>query len=189
MWHTDKTDLSTNGWSKWASERVDIIAGENEHGDNLSLVVQMEIGGGKNSMIHQYGAKYPENDSHSWRTNTTMVQVLDGFYNPKDPQWLKKLQEWQAENDKQAQKGGIFCDTDRRYLWGSYHRAEDKDQGASLDSVWDKYFDSREKYEKLVELKRKYDPGYVFTANMFGVDASNCEVDKEKEIYIQRREN
>ena len=51
---------------------------------------------------------------------------------------------------------------------------DDKDGGASLDSVWEKYFDSEEKYEKLREIKRRVDPNYVFTANQFGVDASNA---------------
>ena len=48
-----------------------------------------------------------------------------------------------------------------------------------LDTVWEKYFDSKEKYDKLVEVKRKFDPNYVFTANGLGIDASNAPEGKK----------
>ena len=178
---SNKTDLS-GSWPKWISEQVDIIAGGYQNNDSLSLVVQLQIAGGSNSEVHRIGAEYPQNSAHSWRTDSTIVQVLDGFYDPRDPTALSVLLKWQNENDQQAKEGGIFCDQDRRYLWGSYHRSDDKDGGASLDAVWDKYFDSREKYDRLIEIKRRVDPEYVFTANMFGVDASNAP--ERKQIFI-----
>ena len=51
-----------------------------------------------------------------------------------------------------------------------------------MDSVWDKYFDSKEKYERLVNIKRTVDPEYVFTSNLFGVDASNAPESKKLPI-------
>ena len=51
-----------------------------------------------------------------------------------------------------------------------------------LDTVWEKYFDSKEKYEKLMEVKRRFDPEYVFTANGMGIDASNAPEGKKKLI-------
>ena len=36
----------------------------------------------------------------------------------------------------------------------------------------------REKYDGLIEMKRKFDPDYVFTANGLGVDASSAPNDK-----------
>ena len=48
-----------------------------------------------------------------------------------------------------------------------------------LDTVWLKYFDSKEKYDKLVDIKRRFDPNYVFTANGMGIDASNAPSDQQ----------
>ena len=44
---------------------------------------------------------------------------------------------------------------------------------------------AREKYDKLIAIKRKFDPSYVFTANALGVDATSapsnqCPVITEK---------
>ena len=36
----------------------------------------------------------------------------------------------------------------------------------------------REKYDKLIEIKRRFDPDYVFTANGLGVDATNAAYNK-----------
>ena len=33
---------------------------------------------------------------------------------------------------------------------------------------------SREKYDRLIAIKRRFDPGYVFTANGLGVDATSA---------------
>ena len=51
-----------------------------------------------------------------------------------------------------------------------------------LDSVWDKYFDSKEKYDRLVDIKRRFDPEYVFSANLFGIDAKNAPQNKKMPI-------
>ena len=51
-----------------------------------------------------------------------------------------------------------------------------------MDAVWDKYFDSREKYDKLIDIKRRVDTEYVFTANMIGVDATNAPKNKRRSI-------
>ena len=64
-------------------------------------------------------------------------------------------------------------------LWGSFAKHDDKDGGACMDTVWEKYFDSKAKYEKLIEIKRRVDPDYVFTANSFGVDATNAPEKKQ----------
>ena len=43
----------------------------------------------------------------------------------------------------------------------------------------EKYFDSEEKYQKLVQIKRRVDPEYIFTANMFGIDANNAPENRQ----------
>ena len=76
----------------------------------------------------------------------------------------------------------VLCERDIRFLWGSHARYDDPDKGAVLDTVWDKYFDTSEKYEKLREIKRRVDPNYIFTANSFGVDATNAPENKNQVI-------
>merc|ERR1712203_1272738 len=63
-------------------------------------------------------------------------------------------------------------------LWGSYGRKSDPDGGASLDAVWDKYYDSKEKYDKLVAIKRRVDPNHIFSSNAFGIDAASAPLIK-----------
>ena len=60
----------------------------------------------------------------------------------------------------------------------AYAREDDPNDGVVLDTVWENYYDSREKYDKLIAIKRKFDPNYVFTANSFGVDATNAPEEK-----------
>ena len=182
VYYTDKRDLSKNGWAKWLTEQADIIVGGYKFNDSLSLALQILYYGGKNSEFHRIGAENPQNSAHSWRTDTTISFSMDGFYDPRDANALPTLLKLHEETDKQSTDGGLFCDKDRRALWGTYHRPGDKDGGASLDAVWDKYFDSREKYDKLIDIKRRVDPEYVFTANMFGVDATNAPESKRRPI-------
>ena len=179
---TDKTDLSSNGWSEWLSGRVDVIAEGFAFDESVNLQLQVFLVGGENSMYSRFGADAPQNSSHSWRDESRMCLLLDGFYAPHNEEALKTVLKWTAVNDEAANVGGIFCDKDRRVLWGSYSRLHDNDGGANLDSVWDKYFDSKEKYDKLVLIKRRVDPEYLFTANAFSVDASNAP--KEKRLMI-----
>ena len=49
--------------------------------------------------------------------------------------------------------------------------------------VRDKYYDTEEKYLKLVAIKRQVDPHYIFTANMFGVDANNAPTGRQRIIH------
>ena len=47
-----------------------------------------------------------------------------------------------------------------------------------LISFCDLKINHREKYDKLIEVKRRFDPDYVFTANGLGVDATNAAFKK-----------
>jgi len=127
------------------------------------------------------------NGCHSWRDEFTMLFILDVFYQPEDEddRYDKKVHrvlQYQTENDTCCQKGGIHCDEDRRFMFGSFAKQSDPDCGASLDTVHEHYYDSEEKYQRLVAIKRAVDPKYVFTANMFGIDAINAP--KNRQIKI-----
>jgi hypothetical protein len=181
---TDKTDLSTNGWVQWLSERVDIIAQLNES-DGVNVFLYVAPIGGKNSMYRRLAEDNPRKDSNSWRNETTCYVILDGFYDPKNENALQTVSRWQSKNDECAGEGGVFSDKDRRMLWGTYGRVDDKDGGFTLDSVWEKYYDTEEKYNRLVKIKRKVDPDYIFTANAFGVDATKAPKEKQPIILAQ----
>ena len=111
--------------------------------------------------------------------------VLDGFYDPNDEEAFRFIQEWTEKNDeciKEGGEGGIYSNFDRRFLWATFSKTSDKSGGLILDDIWNKYFDSKEKYEKLIEIKRRFDPNYIFTANGFGVDASNAPTGRKVSI-------
>jgi len=169
---SNKTDLTTNGYVDWVVGRIDKVV--QKKGTAIDVVVQIQPFGGNNSRYRLNGRPELHHGCHSWRDDCTLVTVLDCFYQPKsntDPtdsrlQWALN---WQRGNDSGART--YICDEDRRLLWGSYASMEDPDAGANLHSVRHTYFDSEEKYQRLVEIKRRVDPLFIFTSNMFSVGA------------------
>ena len=188
---SDKSDLSTNGYAEWVADRVDLIASNYIFDERVNLQLQVQPIGGKNSMYRRNGEENPQDSCHSWRTESRLNLIgLDSFYAPENDEVFQIVKQWIIENDEACcEEGGIFSEKDRRVLWGCFSRFNDPDCGASLDSVWDKYFDSREKYDKLIEIKRRVDPNYLFTANAFGVDASNAPLKKRCLILRNGRDH
>ena len=190
---SQKDDVLQKDWPTWASERIDEIMTDDD--EKMNLVVQIQPFGGKNSMFYQNGD--PSNQKthgvhgcHSWRQELSLVQVFDFFYKPvkeflHDPENDTNLQvglAWQAENDKSAGPGGFFSKYDRRLLWGSYARLTDPDHGASLDLLHDRYFDTEEKYNDLVAIKKNVDSKHIFTPNLFAVGANCAPKGRQLEI-------
>merc|ERR1712241_1610060 len=123
------------------------------------MAVQMQILGGKNSQFHELAIKYPETNCHSWRTEFKVCAIMDVFYDTKSDEAVSFVKEYTKTNDSCIGKSDLpqqytFCEKDLRMLWGSFAKHDDKDGGACLDTVWEKYFDSKAKYEKLIEIKR-----------------------------------
>ena len=74
------------------------------------------------------------------------MAILDAFYDPLDEKAKEFAKSWADKNDYEAARengGGIFSEFDRRFLWSTFGKTSDPDMGAILDSVWNKYFDSR----------------------------------------------
>lgn len=155
---------------------ADQFGKENDYSVNVQLQ-EGSVSGKHSWYAHGYS---PENNCHSWRKDTKILLTMDVFYDPNSLKAKEFARKWAEENDK------IFCKTetnkfsefDRRLLAFTYGKPTDPDQGCILDTVWDKYFDSSEKYEKLRAIKRQFDPDHVFTANGLGVDASNASKEK-----------
>jgi len=185
---SNKHNLRINGWPAWCADRLDrIVNGDDK---SIDVISQIQPFGGKNSMYRRNGRPELNNGCHSWRDEFSMLLILDVFYQPEDDddRYDKKVHrvlQYQTENDTCCQKGGIFCDEDRRFMFGSFGKQSDPDCGCCLDTVYPRYYDSEEKYQRLVAIKRAVDPKYVFTANMFGVDATNAP--QNRRIKIEGR--
>uniref|UniRef100_A0A7M5WRW6 Uncharacterized protein n=2 Tax=Clytia hemisphaerica TaxID=252671 RepID=A0A7M5WRW6_9CNID len=185
-----KDDVLKKTWPEWATERIDEIMVDGN--EEMNLVVQIQPFGGDNSMFNKNGdpsdqTTHGDHGCHSWRQDISLVQVLDYFYRSADKEAIhdpakdKHLitgLEWQAENDKTAGttdgNKGFFSEFDRRLLWGSYARLTDPDEGTSLDSLHKCYFDTDQKYNDLVEIKKDVDKDHIFTPNSFAVGAKDA---------------
>ena len=89
-----------------------------------------------------YGQANPELSAHSSREDLVVCVVLDAFYDPHDEEAKQFAKQWAERNDSEAARG-IISDFDRRVLWSTFGKTTDPDQGAILDTVWERYFDSR----------------------------------------------
>jgi len=169
---SEKYDLRDNGYIDWAVERIkeiDDFGKENNY--SVNFILEVQLAGGKHSML---AAGNPKHSAHSWRDDMTENVILDAFYDPHDEKAKEFAKAWIDENDRMMGPNGLYSEFDRRFLWATFGKSTDPDSGYVMDTVWDKYYDSREKYDKLIEIKRRFDPGYVFTANGLGVDATSA---------------
>ena len=123
---------------------ADKFGGENDY--SVNVVLQEFHGGGKHSV---YGQANLELSAHSFRKDLVVCVVLDAFYDPHDEEAKQFAKQWAERNDSEAARG-IISNFDRRVLWSTFGKTTDPDQGAILDTVWERYFDSRR--EKLIVL-------------------------------------
>ena len=108
LFGSNRCDLSTNGWAEWVSQRVEQIVHDGDKDTNIAF--QTQICGGDNSMFRLNGEPELSHGCHSWRSDATIGLILDCFYQPEDEDPLKdgrlrRVLEWQAENDTCTQEG------------------------------------------------------------------------------------
>ena len=75
-----------------------------------------------------------------------ITTVLDAFYDPHDEEAKEFARKWTEKNDFEAARvggGGIMSDFDHRRLWATFGKINDPDHGAIMDTVWERYYDSR----------------------------------------------
>jgi len=128
----------------------------------VHLVSQMQVYGG--SAVQSNMANC--HSSFSWRDQCMLWQCHDAFYDCNEHKDAKQYaQEWQQETDKLfVGKDGAFCDRDLRafaYTW------LDGEKDEKLEDQWQKYYDSKEKYDRLRRIKFKADPDSVFNSSSF----------------------
>ena len=107
---------------------------------SVNVCIQSLCFGGKTSSFPKTHRENPHG-CHSWRNDTVQAVVLDAFYDPFKENAYEFAKNWALENDNYAVEG-TFSDYDRRFLWSTFGKSSDPDNGVVLDSVWDKYFDS-----------------------------------------------
>ncbi|KAF2725400.1 putative FAD-linked oxidoreductase [Polychaeton citri CBS 116435] len=150
---TNSTKLSKD-WVPWVTDRIDEIV---DPVDNFCwLSCQIQCIGGKQSMF----TKNADNGtSYSWR-DSTVCATMDCFH-WSSVKW--RADAWQKKNDEEGLgEHGKFSKHERRVLWGSYGEFD-------LDSVWQCYYEDREKYERLMKIRARADPHGIFTPNTFAV--------------------
>lgn len=168
---TKSETLIQDGWVDWVTGRVDEIA-SSINGCRLS--VQIQNFGGNNSMFYR---NRDNGTSYSWR-DSTIVCVLDCFYNQLSPFAKGIAEKWQLTNDNEGiGQNGKFSKEDRRVLWGSYSRVG-KSEDFNMGCSWPYYHDNKEQYDRLCKIKKAVDPDNVFTPNDFCVGVQ-CHQDTQ----------
>jgi len=153
-------------WPKICAERIDLV--ETKFAKKLFLSVQIQPFGGKNSAFRKNANK---ETSYSWR-DSTISFVIDCFHLP-DNHYTYHAQEYQRQNDKLfIGDHSSFTKQDRRVLWGSYG-------SLNLNNVWNTYHETREKYDRLINIKTKHDPHHIFTPNAFCIGVTPYDKDSQ----------
>jgi len=101
--------------------------------------------------------------SYSWREQA-FAMSHDSFYSDD---WLcgdecKNAEQWQTENDEVFIRQKAFAEADMRmfaYTFGD----------RVLENVWQCFYDSEEKYERLRRIKGQLDPDGLFSADQFSL--------------------
>jgi hypothetical protein len=120
---------------------------------DCKICVQVQQGSKKSKMA----MNKDNGTSYSWR-DTRVGFACDIFYGPTGHAYAEK---WQARNDHVfIGEGGNFSKQDRRWFWGSHGNT-------NLNEVWRHYYDSEEKYYRILKIKNEVDPEKIFSPNSF----------------------
>jgi hypothetical protein len=127
--------------------------------NKFKVTCQFQPVGGQHSNYHNLGKNEKGEDisSYSWRRDSTYCTVIDCFHVEEEKEQARAWQEVM-----EALHAKMFESPERRLLWGSFG-------DMNMDRVWDRYYETREKYDNLVRIKDAVDPHGVFSANSFCV--------------------
>ena len=154
---TNSTTLVKDNWPQWLTRRIDSLVRPDFNGCYISA--QIQNFGGKHS---KFTTNANNGTAYSWR-DSTICCTLDSFYDGEDARKTSSL--WHMRNEEEGLgPKGIFSKQDRRVLWGSFGEFD-------LDKVWNTYFETKEKYDRLRAARKKADPDGIFTPNTFCVKA------------------
>ncbi len=100
--------------------------------------------------------------------------AFDLFYDPEIPEAMEIAKQFRDEMaDEMLDKRLNFWEDgkERRLILAPMLIHDEK---PILDYSWHLYYDNREVYERVLDIKRKIDPDHIFTANLFCVGATEC---------------
>src|SRR5205814_1983331 len=118
--------------------------------------------------------------AYSWRETAQIGFVADVFYElpglrhyllgKKTPE--QTAYEWATENDQlfiggpKGGPGGVFSQDEPalKWLWGSWSTT-----GSVLNDEYAHYYETKEKYDRLLQIKKRFDPDGVLTPNAFNL--------------------
>lgn len=151
---TSSRTLTRDGWPAWVAKRIDDIV--RPEANRCWLSAQLQCFGGRHSAVTRNAGN---GTAYSWR-DASVGATMDCFH---EPDTKSLAEDWQKVNDDEAiGPQGIFSKQDKRWLWGSYGEWD-------LDSVWNCYYEDKEKYERLQRIRKRADPDGIFTPNPFSV--------------------
>ena len=152
-----------DGFPQLFTDRMYEIMGRIGTRDGQHLVSQQQIYAG--GAVAANGAAGIT--AYSWRDQAQALSH-DSFYSKKSffhPNARARAEQWQSDNDVAFIQNQGFADQDMRmfaYTFG------DRD----LENVWQYYYDSPQKYERLKKIKGKLDPTGLFSADQFSLKPS-----------------
>ena len=139
-------------WIQSFVHHVDEVQ-SNLSGTDCKICVQVQQNSKNNKVI----MNKDNGTSYSWR-DTRIGFACDIFYGPTGHAFAEK---WQARNDSDfIGESGNFSKQDRRWFWGSYGNT-------NLNEMWPYYYDSEEKYHRILKVKNEIDPEKIFSPNQF----------------------
>ena len=141
------------------TERMYKIMGPLGACDHQHLVSQQQIYAG--GAVAENGKS--KITSYSWREQALAISH-DSFYSVGlfSCNARKKAERWQSQNDNVFIEEKAYADADMRmfaYTFGD----------RVLEEVWPYYYDSKEKYDRLREIKGALDPNGLFSADQFSL--------------------
>ena len=150
---SDSKTLREDGFAEWYVDRLE--KAQHTKGD-LKISSQFQVLGGH---LSSYRLQDDGSSAISFRKDYPTNLTFDVFYKGN----REEAHQFHLQTLKEAVGPlGRYCKEDKRFIWGSF-------ETTNLDEDWAKYFDSREKYDRLCATKSRTDPSGMFTPNGFCV--------------------
>ena len=139
--------------------QIEKVTGDFGTSRGIHLMVQLVIFGGGAVLANEADS----HSSYSWRGQVAWL-CYDAFYDvSKHESAYQHACDWQEENDKVfIGEDGAFAKKDMRMFAFTFGKRV-------LEEVWQFYYDSKDKYDRLRRIKHLVDPDCVFNSDEFAV--------------------
>lgn len=165
---SQKTELGVT-FAEWVSQKVkdlESLKGLLEY-RGMKAAVQAGMLGGPGMNNPTTKTALGNRDGNYWF-------AFDVFYDPKVRHSLEKTTKFTNDIAKEVLSGKLNLWEDgkeRRLILGPMLIDDEK---PILDEQWHLYYDDREIYNRLLNVKKAVDPDHIFTPNLFCVGATTC---------------